>query len=77
MIILEAYIFVTGDIPATDNNENTEVSFKNYTPFTKYITHINDEYVDDANNLDIKMSMYNLIGYRDNYSDTSGVFMAI
>ena len=33
---------------------------------------LNDEHVDNADNLDIIMSMYNLIEYSDNYSDTSG-----
>ena len=46
--------------------------FKNCAPFAKCITHINDEHVDGDNNLDIIMSMYNLIEYSDNYSDTSG-----
>ena len=41
-------------------------------PFTKCITHINDEHVDNANNLDILMPIYNLIEHSDNYSDTSG-----
>ena len=40
-------------------------------PFTKCITHVNDESVDTADNLDIVMPMYNLIEYSDNYSDTS------
>ena len=33
---------------------------------------MNDEYVNNANNLDIAMPMYNLIEYSDNYSGTSG-----
>ena len=33
---------------------------------------MNDEDVDNANNLDIAMSMHNLIEYSDNYSGTSG-----
>ena len=68
----EAYIFVTGNITATGSNENAKVAFKNCAPFTKCITHINDEHVDNADNLDIIMPMYNLIEYSDNYSDTSG-----
>ena len=36
-------------------------------------THINDEHVDNADNLDIIMSMYNLIEYSGSYSDTSGI----
>ena len=49
-----------------------KVVFKNCAPFTKCITHINDEHVDNADNLDIVMTMRNLIEYSDNYSDTSG-----
>ena len=35
-------------------------------------THVNDEHVDNAGNLDIIMPMYNLIEYSDNCSDISG-----
>ena len=38
----------------------------------KCITHVIDEHVDNAHNLDIIMPMYNLIEYSVNYSDTSG-----
>ena len=51
---------------------NTKVAFKNCAPFTKCVTHINDEHVDDVDNLDIAIPMYNLIEYSDNYSDSSG-----
>ena len=67
----DAYIFVTGDIAATNSDANTKVAFKNCAPFTKCITHINDEN-DDADDVDIVMPMYNLIENSDNYSDTSG-----
>ena len=37
----------------------------------KIVLHLpNDERADGANNLDIMMSMYNLIEYSHNYSDT-------
>ena len=68
----DAYILVTRNITATGGDTNTRVAFKNWAPFTKCITHINDGHVDSADNLDIIMSMYNLIEYSDNYSDTSG-----
>ena len=68
----DAYILVTGDITPTGCNASTEVVFKNCDPFTRYVTHINDEHIDTAENLDIITSMYNLIEYSDNYSDTSG-----
>ena len=57
---------------APGNDADTKVAFKNCASFKKCITHINDEHVDDANDLDIVMPMYNLIEYSDNYSDTSG-----
>ena len=50
---------------------NDRVAFQNCAPFTKCITHIDDERVDNADNLDIIMPMYNLIEYSDNYWDTS------
>ena len=68
----DAYILVTGNITAKVGDANTKAAFKNCAPFTKCITHINDEHVDGAENLDIIMPMYSLIEYSDNYSDTSG-----
>ena len=63
---------VTGEITVTGKDANTKVAFKNCAPFAKSLTHVNDEHVDSANNLDIIRPMYNLIKYNDNYSDTSG-----
>ena len=67
----DTYILVTGNITVTGGDANTRVAFKNCALFTKSITHINDEHVDNADNLDIIMPMYNLIEYSDNYSDAS------
>ena len=66
----DAYILVARDITATGGDTNTRVAFKNCAPFTKCLTHINDEHVDGAENLDIIMPMYNLIEFGGNYSDT-------
>ena len=41
-------------------------------PFTKCISRINNTEIDNAKDIDIVMSMYNLIEYSDNYSKTSG-----
>ena len=68
----DAYGLVKGDITATVGDANSKVAFKNCTLFTKCITHINDEHVDNAENLDIIMPMYNLTEYSDNYSNTPG-----
>ena len=67
----DAYILVTGNMRATGGGD-TKFAFKNCAPFTKCITHINDEHVDNADNLNIIMPMYNVIEYSDKYSDTSG-----
>ena len=37
------------------------------------VTHINDEHVETAGNMDIIMPMHNLIEYSDNYADSSGI----
>ena len=63
---------MTGNIKVAAVASDTNVVFKNCALFTRCVTHINDEHVDTAENLDIIMSMYNLIEYSDNYSDTSG-----
>ena len=65
----DAYIFITGDITAIKGDANTNVAFKNCAPFTRCVTHINDEHIDTAENLDIIMPIYNLIEYSDNYSN--------
>ena len=68
----DAYVLVTGNITATSGGPNDRVAFKNYALFTKCITHINDEHLDNADNLDIIMPMYNLTEYSDSYPDISG-----
>ena len=68
----DAYILVTGDIKVADVAADTNVAFKNCAPFTRCVTHINDEHIKAAENLDILMPMYNLIEYSDNYTDSSG-----
>ena len=66
------YILVTGNITVTGGNNNTKVAFKNFAPFEKSRTGINETFVDDANFINIAMPMYNLNEYSNNYSDTSG-----
>ena len=38
----------------------------------QHVRQINDAFIDQANHIYIAISMYNLIEYSDNYSDTSG-----
>ena len=62
------------DITATGGNANTRVAFKTFALFTRFLTHVNDEYIDTAESLDyiMLMSICNLIEYSDNCLDTSG-----
>ena len=62
---------VTENIAVAAGN-NTDVTFKNCTPFSTCKTVINDVFVDKAEHIYTAMPMYNLIEYSDNYSDTSG-----
>ena len=44
----DAYILVTGNINVTGGDANTKVAIKNYAPFRKCRTEINETSVDDA-----------------------------
>ena len=57
---------------AAANNSNKTVLFKNYAPFTDYISEMNNTQVDNAEKVDVVMPMYNLTEYSNNYSKTSG-----
>ena len=70
----DAYILVKGTLTAAaPNNVNEMVIFKNCVPFTNCISRINNTQVDDAHDIDVAMSMYNLTEYSDIYSKTSGI----
>ena len=66
-----AHILVRGDIAVTTAGA-TQVAFKNFAPFTKWITKIDGTTTDDAEDLYLVMPMYNLIEYSWNYSETTG-----
>ena len=65
-------MLVTGDIASAGDNQNTHIAFKNWAPFRRCVTHINDEHVETAENLDMIMPMYSLLEYSNNYADSSG-----
>ena len=68
----DAYILVAGNIIVAVGDANTKVAFKNCAPFRKCRTEINDTFIEEAEHINIVMPLYNLIEYRDNYSDTLG-----
>ena len=59
-------------MPKRADERGKGVAFKNCAPFTKCISRINNTDIDNAQDIDIVMPMYNLIEYSDNYSKTSG-----
>ena len=69
-LLKEKIITVAKETDATLNNANTKVIFKNCAPFTSCISRINKTKVDDAQHINVVMSMYNLTEYSNNYSKT-------
>ena len=78
----DTYILVKGTISITDagdddsakrlDERNKGVIFKTCAPFTKCISRIDNAYIDNAQDIDIVMPMYNLIEYNNNFSKTFG-----
>ena len=72
----DAYIIVKGDITFEgDNNankRNKNIAFKNNAPFINCISKINGVKIDNAEDLDVVMPMYNLLEYSKNYKKTTG-----
>ena len=75
-ILVKETIIIKGagddDAAKQFDERNKGVIFKICTPFTKCISRINNSDIDNAQDIDIVMLMYNLIEYTDNYSKTSG-----
>ena len=51
---------------------NRFLAFKNNAPFTNCISKINNVLIDNAEDLDVVMPMYNLLEYSKNYRKTTG-----
>ena len=79
----DAYIIVKGTItvttPGVNNNANNirdkrnrPLILKNNAPFVSCITRINGELIEDADDLDIAMSIHYLLEYSKNYRKTIG-----
>ena len=72
----DAYILINGTITVVRNQtrdrQNKPVILKNNAPFVSCITRINNELIEDADDLDMVMPMYNLLEYSKNYRKTIG-----
>ena len=64
------YIVVKGRITAVGtvdvNKWNENVTFKNNAPFIPCISKINNTFIDNAEDLDVVMPIYNSLEYSDN-----------
>ena len=71
----DSYIVVEGTITVTNPDgakRNKSVAFKNNAPFINCISKINGVQIDNAEDLDVVMPMYNLLEYSKNYRKTTG-----
>ena len=68
---LKRYFLVTGDITVVAAPA-TQIVSKNCAPFTKRIKKADGTAIDDAEDLDLVMPVYNLIEYSSNYSEAIG-----
>ena len=75
----DAYIVVTGKITATnpgndDNVYNRKVSLTNSAPFFNCTLKISSQLIEDAQDLDIVVPIYNLLYYSKYFGRTTGSF---
>ena len=72
----DAYFVMKGTISATGTNNanrrNKKLTFKNNAPLRSYVSNINNTFIENAEDLDIAIPLYNLLELSDNYSMTSG-----
>ena len=74
MIIVMRKYPNTATAGSPSNIATKKVIFQNWAPSINCISKINNTQVDDANDIDIVMSLYNLIECSDSYSKTSESF---
>ena len=71
----DAYIVVKGIITFEGTNDankrNKKLTLKNNTPFRSCISKINNTFIEQAEDLYIVMTMYNLLKYSNSYCMTS------
>ena len=76
----DVYVVLKGNISVNNtvaegvakNNTKKKAIFKNCAPFTNCISKINNTQIDNAEYINVVISMYNLTEYSDSYSKISG-----
>ena len=72
-ILVKGTITVNGVVNGVENEilrRNRPLILKNDAPFTSCMAKINNEFIEDADDLDIVIPMYNLLEYSKNYRKT-------
>ena len=64
--------YILAQVGAGGGNNVIQVMFKNSAQFTNCISKINNTQIDNAEDIDVVMPMYNLTEYSNDYSKTSG-----
>ena len=76
MLRSDGYVWVKGTITVANPNNNANfdrrLTLKNNAPFISCVSKINGELVENAEDLNIVMPMYNLLEYSKTYEKTSG-----
>ena len=67
-LVKETMIVENTGTVAAPNNREKKVTFKNCSPFTDFISEINNKEIDYDKGIDAVMLTYNLIECSDNYS---------
>ena len=70
--IHHVYILLRSDITIIGQNNATQVAFEDCAPFIKSITKIDGTAIDDVEDLDLVMPMYNLLKCSWNCFNTAG-----
>ena len=74
-ILVNGTITVNGIVNGAENEiirRNRKLILKNNAPFVSCIPRINNELLEDADDLNIVLPMYNLLEYSKNYRKTIG-----
>ena len=70
------YVWIKRTITVTNPNNNANfdrrLTFKNKAPFISCVSKINSELVENAEDLDVAIPLYNLLEYSKNYEKTLG-----
>ena len=73
IIVMHIYLLKKPSAVANPNNNDKELVFQNYAPFTDCVSETNNTQIDNAKDIDVVIPMYNSTEYSNNYLKTSEV----